>query len=464
MLTNFTRNGGGGVIAVNGKAGVVSLDSAGVPMASDLTPLGVVGTDVDAVLADLAAKLGSGLASLSFDPLTGNLDAGLVSGLSLQANLDGRYQVVGTDLFSSTNGTIANIGADGQTLDLDVSMDAVSAILPAATAAEIAALAGTEEIMLDIGGVVKKIPLSTLQGGVPDTFASANGTVVNSGADGSNLDLDVSMDAVVAALPDATAAEIAALAGTEEVIIDIGGVAKMIPFNALQSPVDTFASANGTVVNSGADGSNLDLDVNFDAVVDATPDANIVEIGALADSDQIIVEIGGNARQLTLGDLKAYTGDVSVASAAFNSGDGVITLTKSDGTTVTVDIDGRFVRTVNAIAPDAVGNVPLSLTAVETGDLASRPAAPADATVYVVSNDADPTKDGQTFIYHAGNAQWYQVASFDVAANDARYVNVAGDTMAGQLILNADPTVALEAATKQYVDSKYDWIGFSPAP
>lgn len=35
---------------------------------------------------------------------------------------------------------------------------------------------------------------------------------------------------------------------------------------------------------------------------------------------------------------------------------------------------------------------------------------------------------------------------------DGRYVNVAGDTMTGALILNADPAVPLGAATKQYVD------------
>jgi len=35
---------------------------------------------------------------------------------------------------------------------------------------------------------------------------------------------------------------------------------------------------------------------------------------------------------------------------------------------------------------------------------------------------------------------------------DAAYVEVAGDTMTGPLVLNADPSAALGAATKQYVD------------
>ena len=39
------------------------------------------------------------------------------------------------------------------------------------------------------------------------------------------------------------------------------------------------------------------------------------------------------------------------------------------------------------------------------------------------------------------------------ASNDAKYVLVGGDTMTGSLILDADPTQALHAATKQYVDA-----------
>ena len=40
------------------------------------------------------------------------------------------------------------------------------------------------------------------------------------------------------------------------------------------------------------------------------------------------------------------------------------------------------------------------------------------------------------------------------AAADTRYVLGAGDTMTGPLIAKADPTVALEVATKQYADSR----------
>ena len=40
-----------------------------------------------------------------------------------------------------------------------------------------------------------------------------------------------------------------------------------------------------------------------------------------------------------------------------------------------------------------------------------------------------------------------------ISVGDARFINVLGDTMSGFLTLNADPTIAFHAATKQYVDS-----------
>jgi hypothetical protein len=41
----------------------------------------------------------------------------------------------------------------------------------------------------------------------------------------------------------------------------------------------------------------------------------------------------------------------------------------------------------------------------------------------------------------------------DTINGDARYVNVTGDTMTGPLVLNADPTIGPQAATRNYVDT-----------
>jgi hypothetical protein len=49
------------------------------------------------------------------------------------------------------------------------------------------------------------------------------------------------------------------------------------------------------------------------------------------------------------------------------------------------------------------------------------------------------------------------------SAADSDYVNVAGDTMIGNLILNADPTINLGAATKQYVDNYINGLDYKAA-
>lgn len=43
--------------------------------------------------------------------------------------------------------------------------------------------------------------------------------------------------------------------------------------------------------------------------------------------------------------------------------------------------------------------------------------------------------------------------ALDLTYADNRYINTSGDTMTGALVLNADPSAALGAATKQYVDA-----------
>ena len=47
----------------------------------------------------------------------------------------------------------------------------------------------------------------------------------------------------------------------------------------------------------------------------------------------------------------------------------------------------------------------------------------------------------------------------DQTAGDARYVRDAGDTMTGLLTLSGDPSTNLQAATKQYADTKYAKTG-----
>jgi hypothetical protein len=62
--------------------------------------------------------------------------------------------------------------------------------------------------------------------------------------------------------------------------------------------------------------------------------------------------------------------------------------------------------------------------------------------------------NGDLIRYNAPNNTWYQIAASGLTQEvaDETYVIKAGDTMEGSLILAADPTQPLEAATKEYAD------------
>ena len=116
---------------------------------------------------------------------------------------------------------------------------------------------------------------------------------------------------------------------------------------------------------------------------------------------------------------------------------------------------GSFVKTVNAVAPDAVGNVAVSLASVETGLSSSFPALPSDGDVYVISGETATDRtgsNGQSFIYSSTSVDWFRLSGLDEAGNDARYVNISGDTMTGDLILNGNPITSNQAVNKAYVD------------
>lgn len=130
------------------------------------------------------------------------------------------------------------------------------------------------------------------------------------------------------------------------------------------------------------------------------------------------------------------------------------------------DVDGA-VRKVNGVAPDANGNVATMLGRVFTGatvdpNLATSiiGASPAkqQSDIYIVADGINPN-NGRTFIYDGTN--WLEVAT-DLSTSDARYVNVGGDEMEGDLtvpngvkiILDDAPVNATDAANKAYVDTK----------
>ena len=146
----------------------------------------------------------------------------------------------------------------------------------------------------------------------------------------------------------------------------------------------------------------------------------------------------------------------------------IIEFTKGDKSTyINTIITSSFVKSVNGINPDpTTGNVNTSLTAVSTGTSASMLAASSSGNldngeVWIIAGQTggDPVSgsgsNGESYIFDSGSGLLYKLANTDQAENDVRYVIKSGDTMTGQLLLNADPTLPLGAAPKQYVDRAY---------
>jgi hypothetical protein len=158
-----------------------------------------------------------------------------------------------------------------------------------------------------------------------------------------------------------------------------------------------------------------------------------------------------------------------------NGGTGATSLTgylKGNGTSAftsvsaipVTDVTGA-VRSVNGVVPASNGNVAVIIGRVFTGatvdpDLATSiiNATPPkqQSDIYIVA-DGSNSNNGRTFIYDGTN--WLEVAT-DLSTTDARYVNVAGDTMEGNLtfptgtkiILTDAPTGSTDAVNKAYVD------------
>jgi len=144
-------------------------------------------------------------------------------------------------------------------------------------------------------------------------------------------------------------------------------------------------------------------------------------------------------------------------------------------------LPSNAVKSVNSVTPDANGNVGINFVGTQSGAalpgnnqntptaVLTNPPTPmggqTDGVVFIISGNTSgiqPDPNGQAFIWSGSGAQWLEISPPGLGSTDARYVNLTGDTMTGDLtmnnsktvILGRDPSSAGEAATKQYVDNK----------
>jgi hypothetical protein len=231
------------------------------------------------------------------------------------------------------------------------------------------------------------------------------------------------------ATPDATTTA----TGKVQLAGDLGGTGSTAAAPVISNNAITTAKINNAAVT------------NDKLAAASVKNSNIAEV--------ISVENGGSGANMssTIGYVKQATVGASFTTVA---------------KIPVIDVDGA-VRKVNGIVPDANGNVATMLGRVFTGatvdpnlanSIINAPSGKQQSDIYIVADGSNPN-NGRTFIYDG--TTWLEVAT-NLSTTDARYVNVAGDTMEGNLtvptglkIILADaPTGDTEAANKKYVDDK----------
>jgi len=121
------------------------------------------------------------------------------------------------------------------------------------------------------------------------------------------------------------------------------------------------------------------------------------------------------------------------------------------------DVTGLITK-VNGSLPDATGNVSVILGDVSTGTLTDQPSSPGtNGNIYVVSGDV-AADNGRTYISNGTN--WNEVTT-NQSATDARYLQLAGGTLSGGIVVPAGNIITLteppngstDATKKSYVDN-----------
>jgi hypothetical protein len=208
-------------------------------------------------------------------------------------------------------------------------------------------------------------------------------------------------------------------------------------------------TAAGAIANLGAENtSNKSTSIILDAnSLTKYPSVKLVK-------DYIDVQVG-TLSGTTVSVTKGGTGATSLTG--YLKGNGTSSFTASN-TIPASDITG-LIKTINGASPASDGNVAVSFGSVTTGTLALMPSnAASNGNIFVVSNDGVSANNGRTFISDGIN--WNEVTS-NQSATDARYLQLSGGTLNGNLIIPSNKTLTItdiptnntDATNKNYVDA-----------
>ncbi len=235
----------------------------------------------------------------------------------------------------------------------------------------------------------------------------------------------------------------------------------------LNKPISTLTQAALDVKENSANKSATTTlgtsDVLFPSqnAVKTYVDAAVAGV-TIADGSITDVKIVGMA-------ASKLTGIVAVANGGTGSGtlsSGYVKAGASQFTTTATipinDVAGA-IKKVNGVAPDANGDLALTLSLTYTGvynggDFSTTVPTPANSNIYIVSSDPTTSNNGRTFIYDG--SVWREITA-NQASTDARYLRLDGGTVVGNVTIAAtkkitltdQPATGTDAANKTYVDA-----------
>ena len=228
----------------------------------------------------------------------------------------------------------------------------------------------------------------------------------------------------------------------------------------LKAPI---ASPTFTGTVSGIDATMVGL-----ANVNNTTDVN----KPISSDTQTALDLKANASDVSTSlALKApilsptFTGTVSGITSAMVGLGNVNNTTDankpiSTATQTALDLKGT-VKKVNGVLPNSAGEIAISLgrnyTGVYNGGSFTTSGTPVEGDIFIVSGDPTGSNNGRTFIFVS--TSWNEITN-NIGTTDARYVQLAGSTMQGNLLfptgkkitITDQPSLSTDAANKAYVD------------
>jgi uncharacterized protein YjbI with pentapeptide repeats len=352
------------------------------------------------------------------------------------------------DNTSDTNKPISTATQTALNLKAPLASPALTGTPTAPTAAS-----GTNTTQVATTEFVTTAVTTAISAATPDASTTVKGKIKLAGDLGGTADNPVIVSAAI------TTSKIAPGANNTVLVTDNTGAVAWINKTTLGSVADmTTIEGDGTTTSP--------FKVKDLGIVTAKLADNSVTSAKITDGTIVTSDIANSSiTNAKLAEVISVTNGGTGANMSSTSGYVKQATTGANFTTVATipvaHITGA-VQKVNGSTPDANGNVSVTFGTVFTGTLANRSTVvsnPNNGDIYVVSGDVTATNNGITYIYD-GNS-WQEVTA-NQASLDARYLKLAGGTMAGdvtiptgkRIVITDQAVNATDAANKAYVDAQ----------